>query len=240
MRFFLLALVPLLGFAPASIPQDSDDVLSEYELTIKADLWKGFKEGSWVHRKLHKKDSGGERSAEYKITLDRIAENGYCFKVETMKEGKVASTRLLVKQVYGDPSAVYETDKKEDVKIGDKTFTCFVQEYKTEGDNATLQRTLECKDAPGVVVRTTYEATYEGKKISMKQELVALDVEHAIGEAKVKCWKIEKTTDMPKAKITALFSKDVPGGVVKRESSNEWGEYKMTSEDEAVAFEVKK
>ncbi|GEM_PF-4238130 len=240
-----LPLLAALVFAPAAstapAPQQEDDVLNEYELMIKADHWKGFKEGSWVQRRLTKKQStGGDTNAEYRITIDRIAENGYCFKIETIKDGKVAQTKLTVKQVYGDPTAVFESEKKEEFKVGDKAFTCFLQEYKTEGDNATLQRTLECKDAPGVIVMTMYETTYEGKTIAMKQQIVALDVEHAVDEkTKVKCWKVEKTTDMPKSKITALFSKGVPGGVVHREASNEWGEYKMTSSDVVVGFEVK-
>lgn len=241
MRLALLALSALLPVPPAVPAQQEDDVLNEYELMIKADHWKGFKEGSWVQRKIAKKQSaGGDYAAEYRITLDRIAENGYCFKIETIKDGKTAASKLMVKQIYGDPTAVFETEKKEEIKVGDKSYTCFVQEYKTEGEHATVQKTLECKDAPGVIVMTMYETTYEGKKITMKQALAALDVDHAVGESKIKCWKVEKTTDMPKAKITALFSKDVPGGLVKREASNEWGEYKMTATDEVVSFEAKK
>src|SRR5207247_835303 len=99
-------------------------------------------------------------------------------------------------------------------------------------------RTHECKDAPGCVVRTLYEAMYEKKKISIKQELARLDVEQKIGDAKVRCWRVEKTTDMPKGKIVALFSAEVPGGIVRRESASEIGDYKTEALDEVTGFEA--
>lgn len=230
----------LLAMLCSPAPVQDDQILVEYEIQMKGDLWKGFKEGSWCQRKVVQKDSSGKRVAEYKITLDRVASNGYCFKVETLEDGKVEETKMRVKEVYmsGD---VYETEKTEEVKVGEKTFKCFVQEYKTEGENATLQRTLECADAPGLIVKTVYEATFEGKKSVVTQDIVALDVEQAVGDKKVKTWKIEKKSEMPgsKSQITAVYSKDVPGGVVSRESNSVWGDWKTSVVDTLVAFEVK-
>jgi hypothetical protein len=237
MSLLLLALLS----PPAPWMAVQDEFLVEYEIQMKVDMWKGFKEGSWVQRKIVQKDGSGKLVAEYRITLDRIAENGYCFKMELLEDGKVEETKLRVKEVYhiGD---VFETEKQEEVKIGDRTFKCFVQEYKTEGENATLQRTFESAEAPGIVVKTIYEATFEGKKSLVTQEIVGLNVEQAVGDKKVTCWKIEKKSDMPgsKATITALFSKDVPGGVVLRESQTQWGDWKTNTVDTLVAFEVKK
>lgn len=230
----------MLAMLCAPAPVQEDDVLVEYDIQMKGDLWKGFKEGSWCHRKIVTKDSSGKRVAEYRITLDRVASNGYCFKIEVLEDGKVEETKVRVKEVYsyGD---IYETDKKEDVKIGEKTFKCFLQEYKTEGENATLQRTYECADAPGKVVKTLYESTYEGKKSVVTQDIVALDVEQAVGDKKVMCWKVEKKSEMPgsKSSVTATFSQDVPGGVVVREEMSQWGDWKTTVIDTLLGFEKK-
>lgn len=240
MRLSILAAALLVGLAVADPPATPDDPMAEYELQIKADLWKGFKKGSWVQKKIHMKDSSQEKTTEVRITLELIAENGYGFKVENLQDGEVESSRRLVHQVYGDPAAIFESEKKEDVKVGGRTFSCFLQEYVTQGEDATTQRTWECADAPGVVVRTYYEATYEGKKVRIEQNLVALDVASEIAGKKVACWQVEKTTDMPKGKIVALFSADVPGGTVRRHAESEIGDFKSDSLEEVTAFEAKR
>jgi len=90
------------------------------------------------------------------------------------------------------------------------------------------------------VVSTLYDAQYEGKKISMKQRITALDVAHELAGTKVRCWKIEKTTDMPASTVTALYSAEVPGGIVRREGSAQWGEFKSQPLDVVTGFEAKK
>ncbi len=238
MKTFIPFLAVLLGFASTTSAEpenpEEEDVLNEYRVHLKADLWKGFREGSWVQRRISRKDADGkERVSEYRITLDRIAENGHCFKVDTLKGVRPGCTRLLLKPVYGDPAAIFETEKKEDIKVGDRIFTCFVSEYS---DSTSSSRTHESTAAPGVIVAYQQQTVSDGKTYRMTQRITELDVVHRVGGADVTCWKIERTNDMPQQKTTALFSKDIPGGHVLLETVMELGELKDFVKDEATAF----
>ncbi len=116
----------------------------------------------------------------------------------------------------------------------DKAVVEVVQEMNIQGQSTTMPaRKMELKAK--VPASTTQPAAPDGGKAT---RLGSGDEEIAVGGKKYKCHWEEWQVESPGGKMTtkAWTSKDVPGGVVKMESSGDMQGAKMTSKSELVEF----
>ena len=218
--------------------------------------WGHFKVGSWVKTKSTTKSdvenaSGGgipttEVVSEMKYTLKEIREDSYVLDMDITNFGNTQSMPMEYKfDPLGpgvEPPKVLQ-EKDEELKAACETWKCHYT--KTEGAGMQGPETIEtwkCDEAPGGVVKKITSSDMAGQKVTTVMTLDKKEDKIDVGGKKLKCWVLKMSTDAPpnnSSSSTIWFSHDVPGFMVKCDSTSKDSASKTESHMEVTGFEAK-
>lgn len=182
--------------------------------------WARFKPGAWCRtRTIFPRDNGVKVTIERREELVRVGATDYELKSEWVKDGVHEDLNLGPSNRQFDETKWTRTDKKEDVEVEGKKFSCEIFTATEGRPVASLREWRATVGGREVVLRfeTTRTLAESTETITMRVRSLAETVK--VGKKDVSCVVTETVRENGDTKYTSTkwTSLDVPGGVVKEQ-----------------------
>ncbi len=237
----LLALISVAAFVFAEEKVEGKPEKGT-EQTIAKHPWGSFKVGSFVTMK----NAAMGNTTEMTMTLVNLDADFATVKSEMKMGDNVMPGQEMKMPLKGYATMAGSTAKElskktEDVKVGDKTFSCeAIEVEETTAIGKVVRTTWYSKDVSVGYVKVVSKTKMGETETTTTSTLAKLEDVLKIAGKDVKCVVFEATTEgMMKSTSKIWMSDQIPGFTAKMESEMKMGEQVMKSTGEVIAFEVK-